>query len=61
MDDWLEAAYEERYEGEDYNIWEENQVFLDNEGSDEDSDEESDEDFDEEDFRAELPEFNGAW
>jgi hypothetical protein len=42
MDDWLEAAYEERYEGEDYNIWEENQVFLDNEGGPEDEAEDED-------------------
>jgi len=28
-DDFLEGAYEERYEGEDYNVWEEQQVFLD--------------------------------
>lgn len=31
-DDFLEAQYEERYEGEDYNNWEEQQVFLDQEG-----------------------------
>jgi len=30
-DDFLEAEYEERYEGEDYNVWEEQQVFLDRE------------------------------
>jgi len=30
-DMFLEAQYEERYEGEDYNLWEEQQVFLDNE------------------------------
>jgi hypothetical protein len=33
-DMFLEAEYEERYEGEDYNLWEEQQVFLDNEGGD---------------------------
>jgi hypothetical protein len=33
-DMFLEAEYEERYEGEDYNLWEEQQVFLDNEGAD---------------------------
>jgi hypothetical protein len=38
FDNWLESAYEERYEGEDYNLWEEQQVFLDNEGGDPESD-----------------------
>jgi hypothetical protein len=31
-DAFLEELYEERYEGEDYNLWEEQQVFLDREG-----------------------------
>jgi len=38
MDDWMESEYEERYEGEDYNNWEEQQVFLDREGKDDDTD-----------------------
>jgi len=31
MDDdgWLEMDYEDRYEGEDYNVWEENQIDAD--------------------------------
>ena len=28
-DSWLEGAYEERYEMEDYNLWEQNQVDAD--------------------------------
>lgn len=45
-DMFLEAEYEERYEGEDYNLWEEQQVFLDRES------EEFDEPLD--DFLAEV-------
>jgi hypothetical protein len=33
-DGWLEGAYEERYEGEDYNLWEEQQVWNDREYED---------------------------
>jgi len=45
-DDFLEAQFEERYEGEDYNVWEEQQVFLDNEGGSDDAESEIDEDVD---------------
>jgi hypothetical protein len=33
-DGFLESEYEERYEAPDYDVWEEQQVFLDNEGGD---------------------------